>query len=90
MAYLVRAPEELIHFRNELRMHPDLYAAAAVLPTFAEIVGYVAASVGVAINGAFTDEEMRKLLNTITALLYQRRGMTVITTDAAPNSVNPN
>ena len=78
MAYLVRAPEELIHFRNELRMHPDLYAAAAVLPTFSEIVGYVGASVGLAIKGSFNDEEMRTLLTTITELLYQRRGIVVV------------
>ena len=86
MAYLVRAPEELIHFRNELRMHPDLYAAAAVLPTFSEIVGYVAASVGLAIKGSFTDDEMRQLLATITQLLYARRGIVVVPASITPST----
>lgn len=87
MTTLIRVSEEILNFRNELTKHPDLYVAAAALPTFSEIVGYVAASLGVAINGMFTEEEMRKLLNTLTALLYQRRGMTVITIDAPTKPV---
>lgn len=86
MAHLVRAPEELIHFRNELRKHPDLYAAAAVLPTFAEIVGYVAASVGLAVKGCFTHDEMRTLLATITQLLYERRGIVVVPASITPST----
>lgn len=82
MGEIVRVPLELIEFRNELQQHPDLYLEAAKLDTFAEIIGYVAAKLGVAIDGSFDFDEMRTLLATLTAQLYGRRKLTLLSVEA--------
>lgn len=88
MAETIGVPEEIINFRNELRNHPELYKAAAILPTFEEIIGHVAAQYGMAINGSFDYDEMRILLATLTKLMYESRQvilLTGISTPAVPN-----
>lgn len=82
MGEIVRVPMELIEFRNELQQHPDLYLEASKLDTFSEIVGFVAARLGVAVDKSFNYDEMRGLLNILTGLMYGRRKLTLLSVDA--------
>ena len=82
MGEIVRVPLELIEFRNELQQHPDLYLEASKLDTFSEIVGFVAAKLGIAIQGSFDYDEMRTLLSTLTDQLYRRRKLTLLSVEA--------
>lgn len=82
MGEIVRVPLEIIEFRNELQQHPDLYLEAAKLDTFAEIVGFVAAKMDIAIQGSFDYDETRTLLSTLTDQLYRRRKLTLLSVDA--------
>ena len=84
MAETIGVPEEVIHFRNELRNHPELYKAAAILPTFEEIIGHVAAQYGMAINGSFDYDEMRVILATLTKLMYESRQVILLTGISTP------
>jgi len=82
MGEIVRVPIEIIEFRNELQQHPDLYLEASKLDTFSEIVGFIAAKLDVAVDKSFNFDEMRGLLNILTALLYRRRKLTLLSVEA--------
>lgn len=82
MGEIVRVPMEIIEFRNELQNHPDLYLEASKLDTYSEIIGFVASKLGIAIDGSFDFDEMRVLLATLTAQLYGRRKLTLLSVDA--------
>ena len=82
MGEIVRVPMEIIEFRNELQNHPDLYLEASKLDTYSEIIGFVAAKLGIAIDGSFDYDEMRVLLATLTDQLYRRRKLTLLSVDA--------
>ncbi len=82
MGEIVRVPMEIIEFRNELQNHPDLYLEASKLDTYSEIIGFVAAKLGIAIDGSFDYDEMRVLLATLSDHLYRRRKLTLLSVDA--------
>jgi hypothetical protein len=73
---------EIVEFRNELLNHPDLYLEASKLDTYSEIIGFVSAKLGIAIDGSFDYDEMRVLLATLTDQLYRRRKLTLLSVDA--------
>lgn len=86
MVEVVRFPEEVIRFRQELARHPEIYNEAEKLDTFQEIIAFVGVKVGVAMDGAYSQPAMLRLLDTLTQKLYSKRNVTLVDVGGNPLS----
>lgn len=66
-------PEPLIQFRVEVNKHPDLAEKFKGITEFYDLVGAVAAELGIAVDGSYSFYEILKLLDTLTVKLQERR-----------------
>lgn len=70
-------PNELISFREEVNKHPDLAAKYGDIKDFYELIGAIAADLGIAVDGTYSFYEVLRLLDTLTIKLQERRTLIV-------------
>ena len=67
-------PEELRDFRHELKYHPELYARCQEeCVSFSEVLAEAAADVGIVLDGAYSEGDMKGLMVSITRKLKGKR-----------------
>ena len=67
-------PEELRDFRQELKYHPKLYARCQEeCVSFSEVLAEAAADVGIVLDGAYSEGDMKGLMVSITRKLKGKR-----------------
>lgn len=83
-AHLVMMSEAKIQLGIEIAQHQELIRDLALVPDadFAEMLAYIAAHCEIAVHGAYTEEDIDKLCDLLTAKLKQKRSLVIATTSA--------
>lgn len=68
-------PAEMVDLQDELSKHPDMLQKlrAEGHETFSEAIGSVAAELGIVLDGAYSEEDIKGLCRTLTQKLRARR-----------------
>ena len=67
-------PDELREFRQELKHHPKLYKICQEdCVSFSEVLAEAAAYVGIVVDGAYSEGDMKGLMKSITRELKGKR-----------------
>ena len=71
-------PKEIVAFREEIKLHPELYKELKSLGSFSEIISRAAVRAGLNIHGAFSEQEMLIIIGRIVDLLQKKRQIIIM------------
>lgn len=78
MAYHEYFPEELIALKKEIQNHPDLLIQLYGVATFDEMLGTVAAYCEIVLDGAYTAEDILKIMDICVRKLKEKGSLIVV------------
>lgn len=82
MAYKVEyIPKELAALQVEISKHPDLIEKGKECENFSQCIGMIAAEVDIALDGMYTEDDMRNLYVILKNKLERRRSPILLLSD---------